>query len=64
MPKVRFISRRVVDDFRKGTPDEEVFEQDSEHDLGEASALLWVSAGVAEFVAADEGTLKPLKKKA
>lgn len=49
--KVKFHQNRVVDDFRRGTKDEERFEAGKTYDLPETSALRWVNRGIADRVA-------------
>ncbi len=51
--KVRFTHTRVVDDLRKGTPDEERFEAGQVYDLPEATARRWMARNVA-VLAKDE----------
>lgn len=45
--KVLFTETRVVDDFRKGTLNEERFEKGKSYDLPEPSAAHWISRGAA-----------------
>lgn len=59
---VKFNSTRVVDDFRKGTEDEERYEAGEIYTLGPAAAKRWIDRGVA--VATDEKPKKASVKKA
>ncbi|GAB5506676.1 MAG: hypothetical protein Rhirs2KO_18390 [Rhizobiaceae bacterium] len=57
--KVKFLTTRVVDDARKGTKNEERFEEGKVYDLPEPSARRWVDRKVAELLAG-EPPLKPV----
>ena len=45
--RIKFTETRTVNDFRRGTPDEERFDAGSIYDLPEASARRWLSRNVA-----------------
>ncbi|MGE0289269.1 MAG: hypothetical protein AB7I42_26660, partial [Bradyrhizobium sp.] len=47
---IRFLESRVVDDWRKGTPAEERYEEGKVYELEPRSADRWVKRGLAEFV--------------
>jgi hypothetical protein len=62
--RVKFFETQVVDDFRKGTKDEERFEAGKSYDLAEPSALRWANRGMAEIitkVAAKDLPVEPAK---
>lgn len=46
--KIRFLETRIVDDFRKGTADEERFDAGQTYDLSDESARRWLARQVAE----------------
>lgn len=46
--KIRFTETRIVDDFRKGTSNEERFTEGRVYDLPEVSAMRWIARGAAE----------------
>lgn len=52
--RVTFAKTRIVDDFRKGTKDEERFEAGKVYDLPEASALRWINRNIAAPAAAED----------
>ncbi len=45
--KIKFLETRIVDDYRKGTEDEERYDKDETADLPPRSAMRWVNRGVA-----------------
>lgn len=55
--KIKFNSRREVQDEFRGTEKATVFEAGKEYDLPEASASRWVQRGLASVVAAKEPEL-------
>lgn len=44
---VKFNETRIVDDFRRGTADEERYEAGEIYTLGPASAKRWIDRGIA-----------------
>ena len=50
--KIVFTEDKIVDDFRKGTADEEAYEKGQQVNMDERSAAHFVELGVAEFVTA------------
>lgn len=57
--KIRFTETRVVDDYRKGTVDEERYEAGKTYDLSEPSARRWISRNAAVEVRAGDPSPAP-----
>lgn len=56
--RVKFLQTRVVDDFRKGTDDEERYEEGGVYDLPDPSAQRWISRKAA--VPTDDAVRQPV----
>ncbi|WBU27583.1 hypothetical protein OOZ54_12850 [Rhodopseudomonas palustris] len=52
--RIKFTETRVVDDHRKGTPEEQRFDAGKTYEMSARSADRWVKRGVAEWASDDD----------
>lgn len=61
--RVQFIETRVIDDHRKGTPEEERYEQGQAYDLPETSARRWLNRNIAVPISDEVSDILPTAPK-